>query len=222
VKQILLVEDDPMIARSLQIALSMEGFGVTIAATIKQARELFVAHAADLVLLDVGLPDGEGFAFCEWVKTSAPELPVIMLTAYIDESSAVRGLSIGANDYIRKPFGNKELIVRIRKWLSPFHLKEKVCFGPLELNATARTSTLFGKKLMLSKKEFDILFLFAQRPNKPFSREGIIAQVGQSDELSDRTIDSHVSHLRSKLREASQDQIRITSVYGVGYMLEQN
>ena len=218
--QILLVEDDPLIARSLVMSLRYEGFSLTVAASAVEAELALVTHGFDLVVLDVGLPDGNGIALCRQLREREPDLPILMLSARSEEASVVDAINGGADDYVRKPCGVRELSVRMRRLLGPARRSRSVAsFGPLHLDLHRRTAEVGGRTLQLGKKEYDILALLVHARGDAVTREQILDGVDHSHAVYDRTIDSHLSHLRAKLRECGA-ALRIVAIYGVGYRME--
>jgi len=217
---ILLVEDDPNLGKGLKANLELENFFVLWAQSIKEAEILFQKEKFDLILLDLGLPDGTGFNFCLKLRQNKETLPVIILTADSNEDSVVKGFSSGANDYVKKPFSSKELFARIKAQLSINLLKEKeVRLGKLLLTLETRKVTFENIEVELNRKEFELLHYLIQRKDAISTRENIITRLGQSEDISDRTIDSHISHLRTKLKKANITTITIKSEYGLGYRL---
>lgn len=214
--RLLVVEDDPAIAKSLLTVLRWEGFQSAHAAGAETARELLAEGGFDLVLLDVNLPDGNGFDLCREWRERGLTVPILFLTARTDEDSAVRGLTLGANDYVRKPFSNRELVARIRAFLQ---VARRLKYRELEIDPERREATLGGAPLALNRRELDVLCLFVRKAEKVVTREEILQMLGHAEELSDRTVDSHVSHVRVKLKKAG-GKVRLASVYGVGYRLE--
>lgn len=219
--KILIVEDDPQISRSLKINLKHSGHEVFLAQSLTEARAHLNRDSFDLICLDIGLPDGSGLDFCKDLRESGEEVPILFLSARTDEASVVRGMKNGADDYLRKPFGIEELKVRMQKIMKRFSPGEvSIKFGPLVIDPTQRIVTVEGTLVSLSRKEVDILMLLAKRGGSVVSREAIISAVYESNELYDRTIDSHMSHLRKKLKECAGPELRISSVYGLGYKLQ--
>jgi len=219
--QILLVEDDPGLARGLQINLELEGYKFFRAENIQQARKLNSENSFHLVILDLGLPDGHGFDFLRDLRTSGSRLPVIILTAQADEDSVVEGLQLGANDYMRKPFGNKELLARIKAILrEPQRRERQIRYSDLLILIDQRSARFGETNIELNRREFDILLFLVERADNIVTREALLELFDKDGEIFDRTIDSHVSHLRSKLKKADVQAIKISSVYGVGYRLE--
>jgi DNA-binding response OmpR family regulator len=218
---VLLLEDDFLISKSLKMSLAYQGFNVEIATTLMAAEQLYANQEFDLLILDVNLPDGDSFGLCQRIRAQNPKIPILMLTARIDEESAIKGLSGGADDYIRKPFGIQELTLRMKKLLNHSEVATKTLqFGTLKIDVTQHRAWAASQELNLGKREFDVLTLLVRKQGAVVTREEIIALFGDQNEIFDRTIDSHLSHIRKKLREVGADKIAIAPVYGVGYRLE--
>ncbi|MBC85621.1 MAG: DNA-binding response regulator [Bdellovibrionaceae bacterium] len=218
---LMIVEDDPALARGLQVNLELEGYQVFWADSLKKAFEINDSQSLDLVVLDLGLADGTGFDFLKHVREVGSRLPVLILSAQTDEDSVVKGLQMGANDFVRKPFGNRELLARIKTILrEPLLRENQLRFGEMILLLDQRVVKFRGNDISINRREFDILTHFMQRPGVIVSRENLIAAIDKDAEIYDRTIDSHVSHLRKKLKDNGVDTIKILSVYGMGYRIE--
>lgn len=219
--RVLLVEDDRLIAKSLKMSLPYKGFDVTVCDTFKQGLETFRAQSFDLVLLDVNLPDGSGMDLCREIRKGNDSIPVLMLTAKVDEESAVQGLEEGADDYIRKPYGVQELVARMMRLLER---KKKASpllrFGMLKVDPQKYMAWVADEPLNLGKREFEILVMLVKKNGDVVTREQILNAFGEDSEIYDRTIDSHLSHIRKKLKEAGGGGVQISPVYGVGYRLE--
>jgi two-component system OmpR family response regulator len=219
---ILLVEDDVVLGKSLQVALEIDGYEVHWVDTLAGARASAQKASFDLVILDLNLPDGLGLAFAKEAQESWPAMPILMLTASNDEDSVVAGFEAGAVDYVKKPFSNKELKARIR-----VALKDKgkpsgkvLQYGGIVIQPEKRLAKFGEQVLDLNRREFDILSFFVAQAESVVTRENILRLLDKEGEIFDRTIDSHVSHLRSRLRKAGLDSVQISPVYGVGYRLE--
>jgi DNA-binding response OmpR family regulator len=223
---ILLVEDDPVLGRGLSVQLELEGYKVQWARSLKAAFETYRASHFDLVVLDLGLPDGDGLSFVKELRETTNtdkdhRTPIVILTARSDEDSVVKGLNAGANDYVRKPFGNRELLARIRTVLTTLPSGEKMLkYGELQIHPDRRKATYEEREIDLNRREFDLLCFFVKRAEMVVTRDTLLQLFGKDEELMDRTVDSHVSHLRARLRKAGAATIQISSVYGVGYRLE--
>lgn len=218
--QVLLVEDDPLIAKTLAMSLRYEGFELTLAATVREALDVLAARRFDMAMLDVGLPDGSGIDLCRDLRARDAGLPILMLSARTDEATAVAGIEGGADDYIRKPYGLKELTARMLRLL-PRQRQERqaAAFGPVRIDLQRREARAGDVVLQLGKKEFDILLLLVRAQGDAVTREQILDMFDDSSAIYDRTIDSHLSHLRKKLKDAGA-AVRISAIYGVGYRMK--
>jgi DNA-binding response OmpR family regulator len=212
---VLVVEDEDTIAEPLAEGLRREGFEVRRAATGREALE---APDADLVLLDVRLPDLDGFSVCRELRGRS-DVPIIMVTAKGEEIDRVVGLELGADDYIVKPFGFRELLARIRAVTRRTERREtgtRLVAGPIEIDPRTRRAEIDGRELELTPKEFDLLALLARDPGAVVSRQEILEEVWQTSWYGhSKTIDVHVAALRRKLGDPSL----IEAVRGVGLRL---
>ncbi len=219
-EQILILEDDPVLAQGLALNLELNGYKYQHAPRVQDALKLMETQSFALAVVDVGLPDGSGFDFCREVRKRKIDIPLVILTAQTDEDSVVEGLEAGANDYVKKPYSNKEIIARIRAFLRKVKSDEQVLkFEGLEMNLGQRKVFYNSKDIDANRREFELLRIFMLRPGIVFTRESIISQLGTADDISDRTIDSHISHLRAKLKSSGAADIKIRAEYGVGYRL---
>jgi len=220
---ILVVEDEESYQDALNVGLTVEGFVVVSASTVAQARELLTSTKPDLILLDVMLPDGSGIDFCREVYEST-RTPVIMVSARTSEVDIVLGLEIGAADYVTKPYRLRELIARMRAVLrrpvSPTD-EEVITFGPMRMDFVRRSLTRNGVEIELSRKEFDLLALFATRLGQVVTREVCLDTLWWGLQLSDtRTLDTHVKRLRQKIELEPADPIHLVTIRGVGFRLD--
>jgi len=219
--EILLVEDDPALGRGLVVNLEHEGYKVHWVRDLQSASLANKRKTLELIILDLGLPDGSGFHFLQEIRATGSRLPVIILTAKTDEDSIVEGFQLGANDYVRKPFSDRELLARIRAAIKEPQIRsQQLRYGDLLLLVEQRQVKYNGKEVGLSPREFDILAYIVQKAETVVTREALLQEVDKSGELFDRTIDSNISHLRARFREAGIKSIQISSIYGVGYRLE--
>lgn len=220
---ILIVEDEESYQDALKIGLSVEGFVVVGATNIAEARQLLVTAKPDLVLLDVMLPDGSGIDYCRELHDTT-RIPVIMVTGRSSEVDVVLGLEIGAADYVTKPYRLRELIARIRAVLRrPVSLNsdEVVSFDDLRIDFVRRTVTRRGQEIELSRKEFDLLALFATRLGQVITREACLDTLGWGLELSNtRTLDTHVKRLRQKIEDDPAKPRHLLTIRGVGFRLD--
>lgn len=219
---IFLLEDDPIVGKAIQLQLELESYKVEWAQSLAEAKRRAPSlQNVDLFLLDVNLPDGDGFEFCQWLQREDLKSPVIFLTARTDEESVVRGFNEGANDYVRKPFGNKELLLRIRNQLSDKKATlDLVRFAGLTLIKNQQILKNGEALISLNRREFEILTVFFEQPETIVTREQLIDRLASGDEIYDRTVDSHISHIRAKLNKNGVKEVKINSVYGQGYRLE--
>lgn len=219
--RILIVEDDPQITKILKLNLKISGYETDSTTLMKDAWDKIVTEHFDLILMDIGLPDGSGLDLCEKVRQSGNDVPIVFLSARTDESTVVRGIKNGADDYLRKPFGLEELKVRINKFVRKFTpAMQTIKFGDLTIDPSRRVATIMGEIVNLGRKELDILTLLARKAGDIVTRENILNTLYDNVDLYDRTVDSHMSHLRRKIREVAGLSLQITSVYGLGYRLE--
>jgi two-component system alkaline phosphatase synthesis response regulator PhoP len=218
--KVLLVDDDPAILEVLRAYLQGAGFSVLEAQDGEEALLLF--PQADLVVLDLMLPKMDGWRVAEAIKRERPELSILMLTARGEEEERVRGLELGADDYVVKPFSPKEVVARIKALLRRAGLKEELTYGPLRLLPRKREAYLGGEPLPLSRLEFDLLLTLAQHPGMVFSRERLLEKVWGPDFPGvDRVVDVHIAGLRKKLGDDPDNPRFIETVRGVGYRFKE-
>ncbi len=213
---LLVVEDEDTIAEPLVEGLLAEGFDVTRVATGQEALD---SEQVDLVLLDVRLPDMDGFTVCRELR-SRSDVPIIMVTAKGEEIDRVVGLELGADDYVVKPFGLRELIARIRavarRGAGRHEARATLVAGGLEVDVPARRAMIDGRELQLTLKEFDLLALLASEPGVVIDRQRILREVWDTTWYgSSKTVDVHVAALRKKLG----DPTLIETVRGIGLRL---
>jgi len=218
-KTILLVDDEPLMLDLLALYLSPAGYDCLKITSAIGAIDYLESHHADLILLDVMMPDMNGWEACRKIRDHW-DIPIIMLTALGEKPDIVKGLKIGADDYISKPFDEEELLARIEAVLRRNQSDhDKFTFLGLELDLNSFVLQYSGKLIPLTPKEFAMMEMFLKNRNKVFSREHLITSIwGYGVSTEDRTIDSHVRNLRDKLRKAGfpADEHLVT-VWGVGY-----
>lgn len=217
-KQILLVEDNPAIVMGLEYLLKEEGYGVTIAAEKEQAERLLRSEKFDLILLDVSLPDGDGFELCREIKEK-DLAPVIFLTARDEEKDVVLGFDLGADDYVTKPFRNRELISRIKNVFRRYNDQKELVYGNLRLNEEEGTCHVGTTECPLTRLEFEILRMMLNNPKKLFTREELLSIVWDSagNFVNDNTLTVTIKRLREKIGD--KDSTLIKTVRGMGYRL---
>lgn len=220
--KILLVEDDDQIASYLGELLRAEGFDTQISGSKKEAGECLLAQAFDLVLLDVSLPDGNGFSICAEIKKEY-EIPVIFLTASGDEYSVVAGLDMGADDYIAKPFRPRELISRIRSVLRRCKKEQRILScGDLRVNVSSATVTKGEKELFLSALEYRLLLLLLQNKGQILTRNQLLEEIwdASGEYVNDNTLSVYMKRLREKIEENPQSPRLLHTIRGIGYRME--
>lgn len=220
--RVLIVEDDPSIARGLRQNLRVEGYEVLLANDGKRGLEIALADRPDLVLLDVMMPGLNGFEVLRELRRLKTAVPVILLTARGEQEDKVRGLDLGADDYATKPFGLPELLARVRSVLRRHRKLEDeeptFCFGDVEIDFVARSVTRAGETVKLTTREFDLLHLFVEREGAALSRDEMVNRVwGYYYEGTDRTLDNFVSRLRRKLEKDASAPQHFLTVRGLGY-----
>ncbi len=217
--RILIIEDEKKIAEILKLYLEREGFSVIHVLTAKDALSLIKEDIPDLIILDLILPDMDGEELCSLIKKNY-DIPVIMLTAKSSEEEKVKGFEAGADDYVVKPFGPKELMARIRARLREKKKTGRLSFnrGELIINTRNHEVLIGGKPVNLTNTEFKILLLLAGRPGQVFTREEIISAVfGYDFEGYDRTVDAHIKNIRHKIELDPGKPAFLRTVYGAGY-----
>ena len=229
VAQVLLLEDDPAIARTVAYALEREGLQVTHSLLLHDARKLWSAGGFDLLVLDVGLPDGSGLDLCREVR-AAGHTPVLMLSAHGEELDRVLGLELGADDYLAKPFSPRELAARARALLrraaappsSPFSpCQSTPRSAPFHDDPQGQRVQLHGHALALTRREYRLLSCLLAGAGRIHSRAALVtAAWGDDSESTDRTVDTHIKTLRAKLREVDPATDYIVTHRGMGYSIE--
>ncbi len=218
--KILIVEDEPRLASLLSDYIAQAGMlphcidnGLEVVSWVRE-------HRPDLILLDLMLPGKDGMEICKEVR-SFSELPIIMVTARVEEIDRLLGLELGADDYICKPFSPREVVARIKAVLRRSAGREVVAQAELVLDESRYLATLHSQKLDLTAVEFQLLSVMAKAPGRIYSRDQLMEKIYSDRRIvEDRTIDSHIKKLRKKLNAVSEGGELIHSVYGVGYKFE--
>lgn len=219
--KVLIVDDEPAIVDLIKINLEMEGFETRSCHSGKEAVNSAKSENPDLILLDIMLPDLDGFEVCKAIQDL--NIPIIMLTAKNDIKDKLYGLELGADDYITKPFDGRELIARIKTILrrvDKYNVKDDttIIVGPISINTLERIVSIDGAEITLTPKEFDLLLLFCENQRKVFSRENILELVWGYEFIGDsRTVDMHVQRLRKKLGNYN---FFVKTIFGIGYKFE--
>jgi DNA-binding response OmpR family regulator len=221
--RILIVEDEPDIALGLQQDLLLEGYDVEVVGDGEQAIERAAQGAIDLILLDVMLPDKDGFSVCREIRRAGRRMPIIVLTARAHEAEKVLGLELGADDYVTKPFSPMELRARIKAALrrSTAATPQVYRFSDFEVDFSRFELRKSGKAVDLTPIEFKLLAAFVQNRRSVLSRQQLLDQVwGRSVFVTDRVVDTHVGNLRRKVEADPDKPVFVVSVRGVGYRFE--
>lgn len=226
--RLLLLEDDPSIARTVAYALEREGLAVTHSLLVHDAREQLARSSFDLLVLDVGLPDGSGLDLLRELRGTAATaaLPVLVLSAHGEEIDRVLGLELGADDYLAKPFSPRELSARVKALLrrAGTQAVAVAAAAPAPLfhdDEAGQRISLRGQPLALTRREYRLLACLLRGAGRIHSRDALLnAAWGDDSESTDRTVDTHIKTLRAKLREADAGREYITTHRGMGYCLE--
>ncbi len=220
-EKILVAEDEKKIRELLTLYLKKEGFIVYEAKNGKEALEIFEREAVDGLILDVMMPEVDGWSVLKRIRKTS-SLPVLMLTAREEEEDKLFGFELGVDDYVTKPFSVKEVVARVKALLKRGKepdRNQKMAYGELTVNLLEHEARIGKEKLSLTPKEFDLLTLFLENKNQALSREQILDRVWGFDYYGDlRTVDTHVKRLRKKLGGLGQN---ILTVRGIGYRLEE-
>ena len=233
VPRLLIIEDEADLAALLQLHLSELPAEVGIAADGQQGLTLALSQAWDLIVLDLRLPRLSGLDVCREIRAQGDYVPILMLTARITELDRVLGLELGADDYLSKPFSMLELQARIKALLRRATHFDRMAAaptpeegavleaGPLRLDRSRRRATLAEQELVLTPREWDLLWFFAENQGRAFSRAELLDKVwGYSHDGYDHTVNSHINRLRSKLGEERSGPRFIHTVWGTGYRFE--
>ena len=218
--KILVVDDEPRIVRLLRAYLEKAGYQVVVAYDGREAMAAFRHEKPNLVILDLMLPELDGFEICKIVRKES-DAPIIMLTARIDEDDRVLGLELGADDYVTKPFSPREVVARVKAVLRRVQgdrRKTPIRVGDLELDPESYTVTLRGEPVTLTPTEFELLHTLMDQPGRVFTRLQLLEQLqGYAYEGYERTIDAHIKNLRKHLGDSPRNSRYILTVHGVGY-----
>lgn len=225
--EILAVDDDPSILEALDALLDSEGYEVTCVTSGQQALEAFHRRRPSLVLLDVLMPGMSGLQVCQLLRAEDVTTPIIMLTAKAEESDRVLGLDLGADDYVVKPFGARELVARIaaalRRSERVARLPGAVTCGDVYVDTARRRVTLRGKEIRLTAREFELLTFLIRHRGTATTREELLERVWgyrPGAGLDTRTVDNHVLRLRRKLEQDPAHPRKIVTMRGAGYVYE--
>ena len=221
--KVLVVEDDPQARAAILMALRAEGFLCSEAGDTTRARKVISKSRPDIVVLDLGLPDGDGLDLLREVR-SGDDLPVVVCSGRGTESDRVVGLDVGADDYLAKPFSPRELVSRVRSVLRRANTtppQSVLRFGNVEINVNTREVTVSGEPVSLTAREFELMAFLAQHPREVFSRADLLKAVWRvaPTSKSEATVTEHVRRLRIKLEAEPSTPKHLRAVRGVGYRL---
>ncbi len=222
--KIMIVDDDANISELIRLYLDKEGFATVCAPNGKIALEKFKNEAPALIILDIMMPEMDGWQVCREIRKTS-DVPIIMLTAKGETFDKVLGLELGADDYMVKPFDTKELVARVKAVLRRFEAKDskatqEISFQNLSVNLSNYELKLNGKIIEIPPKELELLYYLASNPNRVFTREQLLEEVWGFDYFGDsRTVDVHIKRLREKL-EGVEGNWQLKTVWGVGYKFE--
>ena len=226
--RLLLVEDERNVAETLSERLRAEGFQVKRADSVASAKRAIGESEVELALLDVGLPDGNGFELARVLREHAPRTAIIFLTAHASAEDRIRGLELGADDYVGKPFNFRELLLRIHNCLKraqdlarvPGDIRGQVRIGRALVDFERFSASVDGESVALTHKECAVLRLLAERVGKAVSRDEILDRAWSADEFpTSRTVDNFIVRLRKLIELNASDPRVIRSIRGVGYLL---
>lgn len=221
-KTILIADDNPNIIDILVEYAKHDGYNPITAADGDEALEKFYKHQPDVILLDVSMPKQDGFSVCRTIRENS-QVPIIMVTARGEDFERIMGLDIGADDYIVKPFSPGEVMARVRAIMRRLdkdaeQTAKVIHRGNLRVFPETYGVTIDGQAIKLTKKEFEIIWLLTEHPERVYTREQLLDQVWGMDYFGDtRTVDSHVKRLRAKLSEVPHPEWSLSTVWGVGY-----
>ena len=229
-KEILIIEDDPSIAEIVRDFLEISGYSATIKSDGLEGLNEALTGAYDMILLDLQLPSMDGFEICKRVREKGVVIPILMATAKIEDVDKIRGLGLGADDYLTKPFSLPELIARVKANLAQYErIKSlsssssvpedtEIHIGNIRLNPKARRVYVDGVEVECKTREFDLLCFLMTNPEIVFSKETLYERIWGMDAFGDiRTVAVHINRLRDKIEKDPQNPVHIQTVWGAGY-----
>jgi DNA-binding response OmpR family regulator len=224
-EKILIVEDDKAILMGLKDDLEFEGYEVSVAMDGKEGFKKAMNQDFQLIILDILLPELNGFEVCKKLREAGKNVPILMLTAAkTDEMDKVMGLELGADDYVTKPVGSRELVARVKAILRRIKQKEETGdvykFGDISVDFKSHEVLKAGKKLYLTALEFKLLKFFIEHRGEVVTRDAILDEAWKEAIVSPRTIDPHIVHLRKKIEKNPEEPKHILSIRGVGYKFQ--
>jgi two-component system alkaline phosphatase synthesis response regulator PhoP len=222
--KVLVVDDDPGIVKLVRAYLEQVGYEVAVAYDGKKAMQIARNDRPDLVILDLMLPEMDGWDVCRALRKES-DVPIIMLTARVEESDKLIGLELGADDYVTKPFSPRELVARVRSVLRRAEgipaRAERFSHAEITIDLSRHLVEVRGQSVDLTPTEFDLLATMMEDPGRAFTRSQLLESVqGYAYDGYERTIDVHIKNLRQKIEQEARNPQRIKTVYGIGYKFE--
>ena len=231
-EKVLIIEDDKDIANLIAIHIADLGFEIDKAFDGKEGLLKALNNVYKIILLDIRLPGLDGVEICKKIRQEKNHTPILMVTSKSEEIDKIIGLEVGADDYITKPFSIRELIARVKAILrraeltqqgKPSDVNEEIKCEGLYINVTLRNVEVYGKRIELSPKEFDLLVLFASNPGRTYTRTQLLDQVwGYQFEGYEHTVNSHINRLRTKIEQNLNEPEFLLTTWGVGYRFRQS
>lgn len=225
-KDILLVEDNIELSQLIQTFLKKSGFSLFSCTSGEDAFAYLLQHDVKLILLDIMLPEMDGFALCQKIRQSQ-NIPILMMSARSTKDDQLLGFSLGADDYLEKPVDPDILVAKIKALLARFYdtnttKNKQIISGGITMDVDARIAYLNDQQLTLNGKEFDLLYLFVMNPNKTLHKDYVFNQIWGSDSESEmQTLTVHIKMLRAKIEDDPKQPQRITTLWGIGYRYEE-
>jgi len=219
---VLIIEDEVDLAEIVEAYLRRDGFETSHQTDGQDILARIASGSLDIILLDVMLPDVDGFQLCRMIR-NVSAIPIIMTTARVEEIDRLLGLELGADDYICKPYSPREVVARVKAVLrrhTPVHTTDPRTIQTLEIDADAFTLKVLGKKIDVTPSEFKLIEALGAKPGRVWSRAQLLDVFSDDKDVFDRTIDSHIKNIRKKIAHFFPDLDLIQSVYGIGYRIE--
>ncbi|MHC1685137.1 MAG: response regulator transcription factor [Clostridiaceae bacterium] len=219
---ILLVEDDTSLALGIEFSLKDEGYEVFTASTIEEGRSIFASQKVDVIILDVNLPDGNGYDLCKEIRTKS-DIPIMFLTALDDEVNIVLGLEIGGDDYITKPFRVREFLSRVKALIRRNSKNTvpstKLKSGNIDIDTSTATVNKHGKDITLTAQEYKLLLIFVNRPGVLMKRDYILKELIEGEEVffDENTLSVYIKRIREKIEDNPKEPEYIVTQRGLGY-----
>ncbi len=222
IKRVLIIEDEVALAEIVEAYLHRDGFETSHQVDGNNILALVASNSFDIILLDVMLPDVDGFQLCRMIR-NVSAIPIIMMTARVEEIDRLIGLELGADDYICKPYSPREVVARVKAVLrrhAPVSTADALLVKTLEIDSEAFILRVLGKKIDLTPSEFKLIAALGEKPGRVWSRSQLLDVFRDDKDVFDRTIDSHIKNIRKKIALVFPELDLIQSVYGIGYRLE--